>query len=110
MWANRKVEVMGSLERDRPDPCAAVLETIHYVIKGERVLKRAGLAIDVIPVPRRISPDCGMALAFPCDEQERVERLLAEQGIRVTGIYRLHKDRYSRLSGQIHRRGERAHG
>jgi hypothetical protein len=77
--------------------CVAVLETIHYVIKGEKILKREGLTIDVIPVPREISSDCGMALEFSCQDRDRVEQLLADEGAVVVGIFRLQEGRYSRL-------------
>ena len=77
--------------------CAAVLETIHSVIKGERILKRAGLRIDVIPVPREISSDCGMALEFSCQDRDRVEQLFAEEDVTVVGIYSLRRGQYSRL-------------
>ncbi len=83
---------LGTEER-----CAAVLETIHAVIKGERILKRAGLRIDVIPVPREISSDCGMALEFSCQDRARVAQLLADEAITVVGIYGLTKGRYSRV-------------
>jgi hypothetical protein len=77
--------------------CAAVLEAIHYVIKGEKILKRAGLRIDVIPVPREISSDCGMALEFSCRDRECVEHLLADEDVNVVGIYALRKGQYSKL-------------
>lgn len=77
--------------------CAAVLEAIHYVIKGERILKKAGLRIDVIPVPREISSDCGMALEFFCYDRELVEQLLADEDVNVVGIYALRKGQYSKL-------------
>lgn len=77
--------------------CAAVLEAIHYVIKGEKILKSAGLGIDVIPVPREISSDCGMALEFSCQDRDRVEHLLADGDITVVGIYALRKGHYTRL-------------
>ena len=77
--------------------CAVVLEAIHYVIKGEKILKRAGLRIDVIPVPREISSDCGMALRFSCRDRERVEYLLADEDVNVVGIYALRKGQYSKL-------------
>ena len=79
------------------DHCAAVVETIHYVIKGEKILKQVGLRIDVIPVPREISSDCGMALEFSCQDRHRVEQLLGEENITVVGIYQLSKGRYSPL-------------
>jgi len=87
----------GSPTAKTPGRCAAVLETIHYVIKGEKILKEAGLAIDVIPVPREISSDCGMALEFSCQDRERVEQFLADEAVTVVGIYALCKGQYSKL-------------
>jgi hypothetical protein len=75
----------------------AVLETIHYVIKGEKILKREGLTIDVIPVPRAISSDCGMALEFSYQDRDRVEQLLADEGVVVVGLFRLQEGQYSRV-------------
>jgi len=77
--------------------CAAILEAIHYVIKGERLLKRASLPIDLIPVPREISSDCGMAIQFPCEQRGPVERLLVEADITLVGIYALRKGRYEKV-------------
>ncbi len=42
------------MEKTCPRPVAMrkeTLESVHYVLKGERLLKRAGIRIDVIPVP-----------------------------------------------------------
>ena len=77
--------------------CAAIFDSIHYVIKGEKTLKDAGLPINVIPVPREISSDCGMALEFSCEDRDRVERMLVEKDITLVGIYRLHQGQYAKL-------------
>ena len=87
----------GSPKERTSERCAAVLEAIHYVIKGEKILKREGLAIDVIPVPREISSDCGMALEFFCQDRDRVEQLLADEDVTVVGIYGLRKGQYTKL-------------
>jgi hypothetical protein len=87
----------GSNRLKVSERCAAVLEAIHYVIKGEKILKGAGLKIDVIPVPREISSDCGMALEFSCQDRDRVEQLLMDEGVTIVGIYALRKGRYSKL-------------
>jgi hypothetical protein len=79
------------------DRCAAIFDSIHYVIKGEKTLKDAGLPINVIPVPREISSDCGMALEFSCEDRDRVERTLAETDVTMVGIYRLHQGQYTKL-------------
>lgn len=87
----------GSNHLKVSERCAAVLEAIHYVIKGEKILKGAGLAIDVIPVPREISSECGMALEFSCQERDRVKRLLTDEDVTVVGIYALRKGQYTKL-------------
>jgi len=77
--------------------CAAIFDSIHDVIKGEKMLRDAGLPIDVIPVPREISSDCGMALAFSCEDRDRVEQRLTETDVTMVGIYRLHQGQYRKL-------------
>jgi len=77
--------------------CAVIFDSIHYVIMGEKTLKAAGLSIDVIPVPREISSDCGMAVELSCEDRDRVEQILAEKDITMIGIYRLHQGQYTKL-------------
>jgi hypothetical protein len=36
--------------------------TIHDVLKAEKLLKKQGLAAEVVPVPRNISSDCGVCI------------------------------------------------
>lgn len=45
----------------------AVFNSAHRVMKAEDVLKKLGLQILLIPAPRALSTDCGLALRF-CDE------------------------------------------
>jgi hypothetical protein len=77
--------------------CAAVFESIHFVIKGEKILKGAGLAADVVPIPREISSDCGMALVFACRDRDRVEQLFGGEGLKVVGLYGLRRGQYLKL-------------
>jgi hypothetical protein len=51
----------------------------------------------VIPVPREISSDCGMALEFSCQDRDRMGQLFAQEDVPVVGIYRLLKGQYSKL-------------
>ncbi|MBU0908671.1 MAG: DUF3343 domain-containing protein [Proteobacteria bacterium] len=68
--------------------CVVILFSIHFVLKAEKFLKRNGISHDVIPVPREISSDCGMAVEFSCLEKERVLELLASADLRIAGLYR----------------------
>ncbi len=42
-----------------------VFRSIHEVLAAERALKAAGLQPDLVPVPREINPNCGMAITIP---------------------------------------------
>ena len=39
-----------------------IFVTIHDVLKAERTLKDAGLDVEVVPVPRSLSSDCGVCI------------------------------------------------
>ena len=59
----------------------------HHAIRAETVLKRNGLAAKLIPGPRELSPNCGVALRFQYAERENVVTLLAEKSVRIDGIH-----------------------
>ncbi len=50
-------------------------ESIHQVLAAEKALLEAGLAPDLVPVPREISANCGMAITIA--PAERAPALLA---------------------------------
>ena len=64
-----------------------LLESIHQVMRAEKLLKAKGVKIDLIPVPREISSDCGMAIELPSEEERKVMNLLEERGIPVREWY-----------------------
>jgi hypothetical protein len=47
------------------------------VLAAEATLKAGGLVPDLVPVPKEISPDCGMAIALPPADRLRALALLA---------------------------------
>lgn len=58
-----------------------------HAIRAEKVLQQAGFKIKMIPTPRQISSDCGMALRFDLMEQERVAATLEENKVPINGIH-----------------------
>jgi len=58
-----------------------------HAIRAEKMLLQAGFKIKMIPTPRQISSDCGMALRFDRAEQERVAATLAEKRVPINGIH-----------------------
>lgn len=58
-----------------------------HAIRGEKVLTRAGFKIKMIPTPRQLSSDCGMALRFDRTDEEGVTAALGEYKVPIHGIY-----------------------
>ncbi len=67
--------------------CVIILFSIHFVLKAEKILQAARVDFDVIPVPRTISSDCGMAIAFSCRDLNLVSDLLRREEISIARIY-----------------------
>lgn len=59
----------------------------HAAMKGERAVSNANLKATVIPVPRYITADCGIALRFSRDILDDVKKALEESGVAVKGVY-----------------------
>ncbi len=67
--------------------CVILLNSIHRVMKAEKLLKRRGLNVDIVPVPREISSDCGVAIEIPVEIEEQAFRILEEDRVAVTECY-----------------------
>jgi hypothetical protein len=53
-----------------------LFQSTHAVINAEKMCRQEGVQAKVIPVPRSLSSDCGMALDIATDQRERVAQLL----------------------------------
>ncbi len=58
-----------------------LMDSTSYAIKGERVLKDAGITAKLIPVPRHLSSDCGVTVRIPADDIEISEGILKERRV-----------------------------
>ena len=78
----------------------------EHAMRAERVFQRAGLAARLVPGPREVSPNCGVAVAFAWDDQQEVEQALVEAKIRFEAIHRYELDDSGRGNGSVrHRAG-----
>lgn len=57
----------------------AIFNSTHKVMKAETVLKAIGLPILLIPAPRQIQTDCGLAIRFNEDIHEQLFKLLEKE-------------------------------
>ncbi|MDD2321170.1 MAG: selenide, water dikinase SelD [Geobacteraceae bacterium] len=60
-----------------------IFTSTRAVIKAEECLRANDVDCQVVPVPKDISPECGMALSLADQLRERAVSLLAELGIEV---------------------------
>jgi len=64
-----------------------VFESVHRVMKAEKLLKGKGIKIDLIPVPREISSDCGVAIELSADSEKEAFHLLEENKVSILVCY-----------------------
>ncbi len=45
-----------------------IMDSIHYILKAEKLLKKYGIKIDLIPVPKEVDSNCGNAIEIKNEE------------------------------------------
>jgi hypothetical protein len=63
--------------------------TSSSAMRAEAILVRSSLAAKLIPTPRQLSSDCGVALRIDWNQNDRVSELLTKAGVKVAGMHRL---------------------
>ena len=77
---------------DQENYCAVDVLTFpssHYALKAEKICKQAGVQVVLIPLPREISADCGVALIVRPETRQDAEVLLQQAGVSLHGVYHL---------------------
>jgi hypothetical protein len=64
-----------------------IFNSIHRVLRAEKALLAAGIGLRLVPTPRPLVSDCGMAIVVAPSEASRGVTLLKEQAIQVVQIY-----------------------
>lgn len=59
----------------------AVYNSTHRVMKAESVLKRLGLPVLLIPAPRQLMTDCGLAIRFGAEDREIVFQAMERESL-----------------------------
>jgi len=65
----------------------AIFHSIHRVMKAEKVLKAARIEILLIPVPRQLTSDCGLAIRFAPAEKDKLWSVLAAEQLLPAELY-----------------------
>jgi len=64
-----------------------LFDSTAHALRAEKVLALAGVRIKLIPTPRQLSADCGLALRFEAADTEQVKAVLAAQNVPTNGIH-----------------------
>jgi len=72
----------------------AIFHSVHKVMKAEKLLKLARVEMLLIPVPRELSSDCGLAIRFAAEVEVKVLAVLGEAGLPPVELYRKVEGRY----------------
>jgi len=75
----------------------------HHAVRAEKVLAKGGYRVMLVPGPREISPNCGVALQFEFTHAEQVSELLAQNKVRFEAVHKYQvevtEDHLRRLRG-----------
>jgi hypothetical protein len=63
--------------------------TNSSLMRAEKLLKRQGYSVKLIPTPREFSSDCGVALRFDWADYEQVKLLLDMGHLEIDAIHQM---------------------
>jgi len=63
-----------------------LVHSTSHAVAAERVLRRAGLRVRLIPTPRELSSDCGSALEIAADDRAVCQQALQEARVPIDRI------------------------
>ncbi len=59
----------------------------HHAIRADTQLRRGGYASQLIPGPKELSPNCGVAVRFEYDRRDDVLAYLAGKNIQIEDVH-----------------------
>ncbi|MFZ5352437.1 MAG: DUF3343 domain-containing protein [Bacillota bacterium] len=67
----------------------AVFDSTHHALKFEKVLKDNEVKLQIIPVPREITANCGLAVVFSEGDKEKVKQLENANKLVIKSYYHI---------------------
>ncbi len=58
-----------------------LFHTTSAALRAEKILTKASLKVKLVPTPRELSSDCGIALRFEWTDRAQVEAGLTQAGL-----------------------------
>ncbi len=77
--------------------CLLIFANIHNVLKAEKLFKVNTIVHDVVPVPKDIDSDCGMAITINTGNLDTMKSIAENNALNVKGVYTKHGNKYVQL-------------
>ncbi|MFH1706727.1 MAG: DUF3343 domain-containing protein [Planctomycetota bacterium] len=61
--------------------------SVHHVLKAEQTVKKHKLQVEMVPVPRALSSDCGIAARTTVGRLPEILRVLAGRAVKPEAVY-----------------------
>ena len=74
-------------KKNSPESGVITFFAVYHALKAEKHFKGLGLKVKLIPVPRQISSNCGIALEFNFQDRERIFALIQDTALAIENIY-----------------------
>jgi hypothetical protein len=71
----------------KPAYSVVLFNSMSGALRAEKLLKNDSVPIKLIPVPRKLSSDCGICVRIERADAERVEQRLKEAKVEIQGIH-----------------------
>jgi hypothetical protein len=60
-----------------------LFESIHFVLKAEKLFKATKIEHKIVPTPRNISSDCGSAIRIAETDKDKAVEILEDKNINI---------------------------
>ena len=78
----------------------AIFNSVHRVMKAEKLLKGEKLPMLLIPAPRALSSDCGLAIRYAETDRAQIETLLVAAALLPEEIFCKSGERFVKIEQQ----------
>lgn len=75
----------------------AIFNSVHKVMKAEKILKKEAIPMLLIPAPRSLSSDCGLAIRYGAADRPQLESLLSAAALLPEEVYLKTGERFIRI-------------
>jgi hypothetical protein len=82
-----KVSRRERMGREPPNEIVLIFQGTHQVMSAEKCLKKAKVPMRLIPVPRRLTSDCGLAIRIFHPDRARAKQILTGSGILPQSVH-----------------------